>query len=65
MILIINYKIAWTFKGRMGCYRPNDYIEDSKAIPKNEVIEAYAVTGYLLNSNQSGAPQNFDYYNVQ
>jgi hypothetical protein len=61
----VNYTIDYNFTGRMDCYEPNDYIEEAKAIPKNEVIEAYAVTGYILNSNQSGSAPTFDYYKVQ
>ncbi|NGX84788.1 hypothetical protein [Aequorivita sp. KMM 9714] len=61
----VNYTIEYTFTGRMDCWEPNDFIEDAKAIPKNESIEAYAITGYKFNYNDSGSPQTHDYYKVQ
>ena len=61
----VNYTLEWTFTGRMDCYEPNDYMSEAKSIPKNQTIEAYAITGYTKNSNVSGDPQTFDYYKVQ
>lgn len=61
----VDYVVSWTFKGKMDCYEPNDFIEDAKFIPKNEPIEAYAITGYIMNSNTSGGSPTFDYYKVQ
>lgn len=60
----VNYTIEWTFTGKMDCYEANDYIGEAKSIPKNQTIEAYAITGYTKNSNISGDPQTFDYYKV-
>lgn len=61
----VNYTIEYSFTGRMDCYEPNDYIEEAKAIPKDQSIEAYAITGYKYNYNDSGSPQTHDYYKVQ
>ena len=61
----VDYIISWTFTGKMDCYEQNDYIGGAKFIPKNEPIEAYAITGYTMNYNKAGDPQTFDFYKVQ
>lgn len=61
----VDYLISWTFTGKMDCYEHNNYFADAKSVPKNEIIEAYTLTGYTSNFNPRGAPQTFDYYKVQ
>lgn len=61
----ITYNLSYSFSGKMDCYEPNDVISESKRIPKNQVIEAYALTGYINNSVVTNEPQNFDYYKVR
>jgi|GEM_PF-2018453 len=62
---VVNYDINWSFSGKMDCYEPNDIISESKRIPKNQIIEAYALTGYINNSVIANEAQNNDYYKVQ
>jgi hypothetical protein len=61
----VNYNLTWSFEGRMDCYEPNDLPSQAKRIPKNQTIEAYALTGYINNSVNTDEPQNNDYYKVR
>ena len=59
------YEIIWSYTDIVDCYEPNDEFSEAKAIPKNEIIEAYAITGYINNSVIYGDPQSYDFYKVQ
>ena len=59
------YEINWSYTDIVDCYEPNDEITEAKAIPKNEIIEAYAITGHINNSVVYGDPQSYDFYSVQ
>lgn len=61
----ITYNLSWSFSGRMDCYEPNDVVSEAKRIPKNQTIEAFALTGYVNNSVIVNEAQNNDYYSVQ
>ena len=62
---IVNYRVIYSFSGRMDCYEPNDIFTEAKRIPKNSKISAYALTGYINNSVVGNEAQNNDYYRVQ
>ena len=59
------YEIIWSYTDIVDCYEPNDEFSEAKAIPKNEIIEAYALTGHINNSVTYGEPQSYDYYSIQ
>lgn len=59
------YTIKWNYTDIMDCYEPNDELLEAKAIPKNEIIEAFAITGHINNYVVFGDPQSYDYYSVQ
>lgn len=61
----ITYSLSYSFSGKMDCYEPNDVISESKRIPKDQIIEAYALTGYINNYVVTNEPQNYDYYKVR
>ena len=51
----VQYTLSWTYTGVADCYEHNDFLEfedgmpqgDSSSIPVGEVVEAYALPGYL------------------
>tara|TARA_R110002051_G_scaffold325766_1_gene430973 strand:- start:64 stop:1317 length:1254 start_codon:yes stop_codon:yes gene_type:complete len=59
------YKINWNFTDIVDCYEPNNELSEAKSIPKDEIIEAYAITGFINNNVVFGEPQSYDYYSVQ
>lgn len=60
-----SYEINWNYTDIVDCYEPNNELSQAKSVPKNEIIEAYALTGHINNSVTYGEPQSYDYYSTQ
>lgn len=67
----VSYQLSWTFTGKADCYEPNDGRDIwpdpqavSKAIPLEQVIEAYSLAGHITNSIVSTHDNNYDWYDV-
>lgn len=65
----VSYQLSWTFTGKADCYEPNDGRDiwpdpqsNSKAIPIEQVIEAYSLAGHITNSVVSTHDNNYDWY---
>jgi hypothetical protein len=67
----VSYQVSWTFSGRADCYEPNsgrdiwpDPQASSKAIPRDQVIEAFSLAGYVKNSITTVDDNNYDWFDV-
>lgn len=60
-----DYNVSWSFQSRVDCYEPNDFMEDAKAVPTNEDLEAYALGGLIDNYLSTGADQTYDWYKFE
>lgn len=41
-----DYSLSYSFQSRVDCYEPNNIREEAKWIPKDEMLEAYAIAGH-------------------
>ncbi len=65
----VSYQLSWTYTGKADCYEPNDGRNiwpdpqaSSKAIPLEQVIEAYGIAGHITNSIAPTHDNNYDWY---
>jgi len=65
----VSYQLSWVFTGKADCYEPNDGRDiwpdpqsSSKAIPLEQVIEAYSLAGHITNSIVTTHDNNYDWY---